>query len=153
MYIKKLSFYILLSSIVFSSCKTKRQKLFLLIDNVDGVHVGTSILSRGLMVGQIANFTLVDSAVLVELNIFESYKIPKESKFEIVLDKNNPGENLINIVYASHKNFYRDNDTIVIKVQNKLVSETKQINLDSSHKKRVVEFFEAIDTAIKIIKK
>jgi ABC-type transporter Mla subunit MlaD len=70
---------------IFCGCAGRHNNLFLLLDNADGLYTGSSVISRGVIIGKVEALSLSDKWIIVKLTIKDKYKLPKESDFKVML--------------------------------------------------------------------
>lgn len=78
----------------------------------DGLGQQTKIMYRGVQVGEITDFSIIQDEVLFETTIYSNVQIPRDAKFTI--DQHDFFNKAIFIKPGKRKQFIQDGDTIMI---------------------------------------
>lgn len=138
---------------VVCSCTGGNQKLYLILDYANGLKVGSSVMSRGVVIGRVRDINLQNSNVVIAIQIKKEYRLPKESKFELAIDNALDGVMCIDVTFSNSKDFYSNADSIIVHNNKQFENERKPIELDSSSKAEMLKVFKQLDTLLNTKKK
>ncbi len=142
----------LIGCLVFASCKERRIKLHVIFDNADGLYKGSSVISRGLIIGDVGNLSLNENGVLATLLIKEKYRPPVGSSFELTFENLIARSNMIEVIFSKSGELYQNNDTVIVHNEGHTGRILNPIRLDSSSREEILNFFRKIDTLLTIKK-
>ncbi|HEX2847227.1 MAG TPA: MlaD family protein [Chitinophagaceae bacterium] len=120
----------------------------MLLDNADGLYAGSSVISRGVIIGKVQELSLSDKWVVVKLTIKDKYKLPKESDFKVILDNLLQRKSSIDVTFSSSKDTYANNDTVILHNKKRIERNIIPAELDSSSRAEMLKVFKQLDTLL-----
>ncbi|WP_298939071.1 MlaD family protein [uncultured Dysgonomonas sp.] len=120
----------------------------MLLDNADGLYTGSSVISRGVIIGKVEELSLSDKWVVVKLTIKDKYKLSKESDFKVILDNVLQRKSSIDVTFSSSKDTYANNDTVMVHNKKGIERNVIPVELDSSSRAEMLKVFKQLDTLL-----
>ncbi|OJW02649.1 MAG: hypothetical protein BGO52_00610 [Sphingobacteriales bacterium 44-61] len=138
----------LITLFIFCGCVGRHNNLYLLLDNADGLYTGSSVISRGVIIGKVEELSLSDKWVVVKLTIKDKYKLSKESDFKVILDNVLQRKSSIDVTFSSSKDTYANNDTVMVHNKKGIERNVIPVELDSSSRAEMLKVFKQLDTLL-----
>ncbi|MBN8880322.1 MAG: MCE family protein [Sphingobacteriales bacterium] len=133
---------------IFCGCAGRHNNLYLLLDNADGLYAGSSVISRGVIIGKVEELSLSDKWIVVKLTIKDKYKLPKESDFKVMLGNVLQRKSNIDVTFSSSKDTYANNDTVIVHNKKGIENNIIPMELDSSSRAEMLKVFKQLDTLL-----
>lgn len=137
-------FLFLIIAFSITSCFHKNEKVTVIFDRVDGLIEGSSVLNRGITVGEVTRIDLFGKQVIVDIKLKDNLKIPRQSTFTI--RQSLLGSSSVDIEYSNSENTLTSTDTAYGKYEKQAIMDN--IISDTTKRKNIEKSLEKIATGI-----